>query len=95
MTKEAPRYILDCMIKATVPVFFTLVTTYTEISTVLAVLWSNIVTFAILRMKAVFGKLVISTVVIAAASSFADFFGNANPSTVSTFFDVDGTTFVS
>lgn len=45
-------------------------------------------------MKAVFGTLVISTVVIAAASSFADFFGNANPSTVSTFFDVDGATFV-
>lgn len=51
MTKEAPRYILDCMIKATVPVFFTLVTTYTEISTVLAVLWSNIVTFAICKRK--------------------------------------------
>lgn len=45
-------------------------------------------------MKAVFGTLVISTVVIAAASCFADFFGNANPSTVGTFFDVDGATFV-
>ena len=48
-----------------------------------------------LRMKAVLGTHVISTVVIAAASSFADFFGNANPSTVCTFIDVDGTTFVS
>ena len=51
MTKEAPRYILDCMVKATVPVFFTLVTAYTEISTVLAVLWSNIVAFAIYKRK--------------------------------------------
>ena len=46
------------------------------------------------RMKAVFRAYVISMVVIATASTFADFFGNTNPSTVSTFLDVDGTTFV-
>ena len=48
-----------------------------------------------LGIKAVLGAHVISSVVIAAASTFADFFGYTNPSTVSTFFDVDGTTFVS
>jgi len=95
MTEEAPRYILDRMVKATVSLFFTLVTAYTEISTVLAILWSNIVTFATLRIKAVLGAHVVSPVVIATASSFADVFVNTNPSTVSTFFDVDGTTFVS
>jgi len=51
MTEEAPRYILDRMVKATVSLFFTLVTAYTEISTVLAILWSNIVTFATCEMK--------------------------------------------
>ena len=48
-----------------------------------------------LRMKAVLGAHVVSSVVIATASSFADVFGNTNPSAVGTFFDVDGTTFVS
>ena len=51
MTKEAPRYILDCMVKATVPVFFTLLAAYTEISTVLAVLWSNVMAFAICKRE--------------------------------------------
>jgi len=48
-----------------------------------------------LWIKAVLGAHVVSSVVIATASSFADVFGNTNPSAVATFFDVDGTTIVS